>query len=126
MSGIFQAQFVSSRGDSHLIDLNPRMYGSMGLAFAAGHNLPAIWADLLLGQIAAGGPLPRGRALSLGGARPGRLGAAILVGDWRTAVAVLRPRRRTAHALASVTDPVPAAASGRLARMRRLRSRLRH
>ena len=124
-SGIFQAQFVSSRGDSHLIDLNPRMYGSMALAIAAGHNLPAIWADLLLGRSPRVGRYQVGAHFRSEERDLAALGAAALVGDWRTAIAVLRPRRRTAHALASLTDPVPLLLSGRLARMRRLRARLR-
>src|SRR5215211_121052 len=50
-SGIFQAQFIrSARGEHYLIDLNPRIYGSLALAVAAGLNLPAIWVDLLLGR----------------------------------------------------------------------------
>lgn len=119
-SGIFQAQFVASGGTSYLIDLNPRIYGSMALAVAAGLNLPAIWADLLLGRP------PR-----IGAYRPGvrfrseerdlaALGAATLTGDWRTALGVLRPRRHTTHAVAALRDPLPLLTSGRrLVRARR-------
>jgi predicted ATP-grasp superfamily ATP-dependent carboligase len=49
-SGIFNLQFLHGDHGSYLIDVNPRVYGSMALAVAAGHNLPAIWAATLLGR----------------------------------------------------------------------------
>ena len=50
-SGPFQAQFLRSPdGEYYLIDLNPRIYGSLALAVGAGLNLPAIWVNLLLGR----------------------------------------------------------------------------
>jgi predicted ATP-grasp superfamily ATP-dependent carboligase len=48
--GIFQMQFIRRGEVSYLIDLNPRMYGSLSLAVAAGLNLPALWVSLLLGE----------------------------------------------------------------------------
>ena len=48
--GIFQAQLA---GDL-LLDVNPRVYGSLPLAVAAGANLPAVWCGLLRGQLASG------------------------------------------------------------------------
>jgi ATP-grasp in the biosynthetic pathway with Ter operon len=44
--GLFMAQFAGT----HLLDLNPRPYGSLPLAVAAGANLPALYADLLRGR----------------------------------------------------------------------------
>ena len=41
--GVFQAEFAGP----YLLDLNPRVYGSMPLAVSAGANLPAIFCDLL-------------------------------------------------------------------------------
>lgn len=43
--GIFQAEFVGP----HLLDLNPRVYGSLPLSVAAGVNLVGIFCDLLRG-----------------------------------------------------------------------------
>ena len=43
--GIFQAEFVGP----HLLDLNPRVYGSLSLSVAAGVNLVSIYCDLLRG-----------------------------------------------------------------------------
>lgn len=109
-SGLFQAQFIRDpRGVHYLIDLNPRIYGSLALAVAAGLNLPGIWVDLLLG-----------RQPNVGGYRVGtrfrheekdvRALARILLvdggGRWR-ALRGFVPRRGTAHAVFSVRDPIP-------------------
>jgi predicted ATP-grasp superfamily ATP-dependent carboligase len=106
--GIFQAQLA---GDS-LLDLNPRVYGSLPLAVAAGANLPAIYCDLLAGKevrpVRAGpgvfyrwieGDL-RHVAWAVRAGRMG-LGAALLA---------LRPRRRAAHSTEWLRDPMPVVA----------------
>jgi len=41
---------ASAIASAYVIDVNPRIYGAIGLAIAAGQNLPAIWTDLLLGR----------------------------------------------------------------------------
>jgi hypothetical protein len=41
--GVFQAEFAGP----YLLDLNPRVYGSLALAVSAGANLPAVFCDLL-------------------------------------------------------------------------------
>lgn len=103
--GVFQAQFLGQ----YLIDVNPRVYGSLPLAVAAGANLPGIYADLL-----------RGERRTLVRARPG-VRYRWLEGDlrhawcsWRTAqvspiraLSRVRPRRRTAHSTESWSDPWP-------------------
>jgi ATP-grasp in the biosynthetic pathway with Ter operon len=119
-SGIFQTQFISSAGTSYLIDLNPRMYGSLALAIAAGRNLPAIWADLLLGRRPQLGQYEIGVRFRSEERELAALAAAAVAGDWRTVFDVLRPWRRTTHALASLRDPLPLLMSGRLARVRRV------
>ena len=124
-SGIFEIQFVRSGETSYLIDINPRIYGSLALAVAAGLNLPAIWADLLLGKRPQIGAYKVGARFRSEERDLATLAAAIMARDWRTAFDVLRPRRRTAHALTSVSDPLPLLMSGRLARIRRLRERKR-
>lgn len=103
--GIFQAQFAGS----HLLDVNPRVYGSLPLAVAAGVNLAAVWCDLLRGV-----PVPRVRA------RPGvryrwiegdlrHVWAAVRAGRMRLgeALAALRPHRATAHSTFTFSDPRP-------------------
>ena len=110
--GVIQAQWV---GD-HLVDVNPRVYGSLPLAVAAGANLVAIWCDVLQGI-----PVPTVRA------RPG-VHYRWLEGDLRNAVARLRggagvgtvlremrPRAGSAHSVESLRDPRPLIARARYA-----------
>jgi len=52
-SGLAQLQFLRGPRGPALIDVNPRFYGSLPLAFAAGVNLPAAWH-----AVVSGGPLP--------------------------------------------------------------------
>lgn len=113
-SGIFQAQFIHTERGSFLIDLNPRIYGSLALAIAAGVNLPAILVALLAGETVHASPYRVGvryrteqdiRALFHLG-RTGELAAASRG---------LIPKRRTAHAVVSLKDPLPA--MSRLARL---------
>ena len=103
--GIFQAQFL---GD-YLIDLNPRVYGSMPLAVASGVNLPGILGDCILGH-----------APDLVRAHPG-VRYRWVEGDVRNLLAqakrgmlrrtdvldAFRPHARTAHSVGSVVDPWP-------------------
>jgi predicted ATP-grasp superfamily ATP-dependent carboligase len=47
--GVVQVQWLATEDGPLLIDVNPRIYGSLALANAAGSPLVAIWAKLLLG-----------------------------------------------------------------------------
>lgn len=115
--GLAQVQFlVPPGGAPHLIDLNPRFYGSLELAIRAGADFPVAWADLATG---AG---PGARVVSRPGVRYQWLG-----GDVRRALAQRQgglpaDLARTgawalgsAHALWAVRDPEP-----RVRRMARL------
>jgi hypothetical protein len=116
-SGVFSLDVLEGDdGIARLIDINPRPYFSLALTRAAGLNVIAIWADLLLGRTPR---LPRrlrtahfraeehdGRAL-IALAHAGAPGAAL-----RGAL----PRRRTAHAVLSRRDPAPARHILRLAK----------
>jgi hypothetical protein len=103
--GIFQAQFTGE----FLLDLNPRVYGSLPLAVAAGANLPAVLCELLRGEEVASVRARAGvgyrwiegdlRALR-GLVRGKRLGLV-------PALRALRPRRGSAHSVASLRDPGP-------------------
>ena len=123
-SGIFQVQFVHSAGVSYLIDINPRIYGSLRLAVAAGLNLPAIWADLLLGRTPRNGNYRVGAHFRSEERDFALLGMSVLARDWSTVIDVLRPRRGTTHALCSQTDPLPLLLGGRMARIRRGHARV--
>jgi predicted ATP-grasp superfamily ATP-dependent carboligase len=53
--GLFELELIRrADGSFAAIDLNPRVYGSLALAIAAGAPLPAIWCDWLLNR----DPLP--------------------------------------------------------------------
>ena len=105
-SGVFQVQLI----DEFVIDVNPRVYGSLPLAVKAGANLPAIACDADHGRT----PDDVVRA------RPG-VRYRWLEGDVRrllhdigarelspgAAVRALAPRRGTAHSVESLTDPGP-------------------
>lgn len=106
--GIFELELIQT-DDGRLvpIDLNPRPYGSLALAVAAGAPLAAIWCDWLLGR--------EPRVVS---ARPGvryrwedadlrHLTWQLQRGHLRAAAHVLRPHRRVVHAHFQLADPLP-------------------
>ncbi len=105
-SGVFQVQLI----EDQVIDVNPRVYGSLPLAVAAGANLPAIACDAVRGRVpdsvVRGRPGVRYRWLEgdvrsvLHGLRNGDLS------PW-TAVRALLPHRGTAHSVESFRDPGP-------------------
>ena len=118
--GVFQAQLAGP----YLLDLNPRVYGSLPLAVTAGANLPAVYCDLLRGVDreevrTRPGVFYRwveGDLRNLyAGVRDGSLGIG-------AAVRALRPRRGAAHSTESLSDPLPALSRLRFA-MRRARPR---
>jgi predicted ATP-grasp superfamily ATP-dependent carboligase len=109
-SGLAQLQFLlTPEGESSLIDLNPRFYGSLALAVAAGVNLPALWA-----RLATGGTVPYGLE-----ARPG-VRYHWLEGDLRSVLIArpgcparelldcLRYARSAVHSIWRLDDPLPA------------------
>ena len=104
--GIFQAQLAGP----YLLDLNPRVYGSLPLAVAAGANLVGAYCAMLSGEA-----VPPIRA------RPGvfyrwvegdlrSLWTAVRRGQMTAPSALweLRPRRGAAHSTESAGDPRPA------------------
>lgn len=109
--GIFQAQLIGE----HLHDVNPRVYGSIQLAAAAGANLPDILCRLAGGED-VGRPAPvRGRP----GVRYRWVEGDVrhVLTSWRggqlsgpEAVRALRPARATVHPDVSLCDPLPTAA----------------
>jgi predicted ATP-grasp superfamily ATP-dependent carboligase len=107
-SGLFQAQFLHpADGEAYLIDLNPRAYGSLALAIAAGANLPAIWAQLLLGGQPSTADYRAGVGFRSEERDAGALAAAIGRRDWAAVRDTLAPRRGTAYAVFSLRDPLP-------------------
>ncbi len=104
--GIFQAQYI----DGQLIDINPRPYGSMSLAVAAGCNLPELVIELRSGW------RPDAPLRAREGVRyrwiEGDLRHLVERSRGRSmpvdaALRAIRPRRRTAHSVISADDPGP-------------------
>ncbi|HKP16842.1 MAG TPA: hypothetical protein VJT84_00085, partial [Gaiellaceae bacterium] len=58
--GIFELELLDlGEGRLAAIDLNPRVFGWLALAIAAGANLPALWCDHVLGRPAPGAGVAR-------------------------------------------------------------------
>ena len=118
--GLAQVQFLESPRGPAVIDVNPRFYGSLPLALAAGVNLPAEWHNVTLGKRQAE-------------PRPYRQGVRY---RWLEAdiVAAVRGRPRallertpgpTAGAMWAADDPLPAAVLAVKAVTLRARRRIR-
>jgi predicted ATP-grasp superfamily ATP-dependent carboligase len=121
-SGIFEFQLIRTAERAHVIDLNPRPYGSLALAIGAGLNLPSIWVDLLLGREPRIGVYRTGVRYRAEVRELRALAAALSRGRIAAALQILRPRRRTVHSIFSLRDPAPILAvvrraSGRLAKV---------
>lgn len=109
--GLFQVQLLGR----HVIDINPRVYGSMGLATKAGLNLADIVCALSAGEeVGLDGPMR---------ARPGtryrwvegdlkHVRESVAEGDmsWREGLRAVSPSPRTAHGDLEISDPGPSAA----------------
>ncbi len=107
-SGIFQAQFIRSPdGDDCLIDLNPRIYGSLALAVASGLNLPAIWLDLLLGRRPKVGSYRVGARFRQEEKDALALMRMLADGGRIRVLRGMMPRPGTVHAIFSLRDPMP-------------------
>jgi predicted ATP-grasp superfamily ATP-dependent carboligase len=117
--GIFELEIIrSQQGEFVPIDLNPRAYGSMALAGAAGVPLAKIWCDWLLGRERLTGRSPRPLR-----ARPGcryrwevgdlrHIAWQLRRGHLAAAVAPLRPHHDVTHAAFQLRDPLPLLVSG--------------
>ncbi len=117
--GLAQLQFLETRQGLGVIDVNPRFYGSMPLALAAGVNPAAAWHAAIVGD-------------SLPAPVPYRIGVAYrwlegeLTAAMRGSPRLLLERypRPRAGAMWSPEDPVPSAILGARAAGLRVRKRL--
>jgi predicted ATP-grasp superfamily ATP-dependent carboligase len=121
--GVFELECFEVEGRLLPVDLNPRIYGSLALAIAAGANLPAIWVDRLR-RIEAPAVVARpGVAYRWEEAELRHLLWQLRRGNVRSALAVARPLRGVAHAFVEARDPLPVAARPVDVLLRRLRRR---
>jgi predicted ATP-grasp superfamily ATP-dependent carboligase len=105
--GIFEVELVDVGDRLAVLDFNPRPYGSMTLAIHAGANLPALWADSVLGREGGYVQARAGRRYRWEDAEALHLAWQLRRGNVRSAAAVLRPRRHAVHAHFELTDPGP-------------------
>jgi len=116
--GIFELELIHAKATELVpIDLNPRPYGSMALANAAGAPLAAIWCDWLLESRLPTSPGRGGQpqpVVARAGVRyrweDGDLRyvvAQLRRERYRSAIGALRPHGRVAHAHFQAADPLP-------------------
>jgi predicted ATP-grasp superfamily ATP-dependent carboligase len=105
--GIVEVEFA----DGHVIDVNPRAYGSLPLAVKAGANLAAVWCaaardEQPLGQPVRATPGVRYRWLD---ADVRSITAQVRSRDMSipNALRALRPRSGSAHSIEDWRDPAP-------------------
>lgn len=106
--GLANLQFLRRSGSEPLlIDLNPRFYGSLALAVAAGADLPRVWAELAVGrdpgELLSGRPGVRFSALD-----EDLLRARAEPAPVRAALESLRYGVGAAHSVGDLRDPLPA------------------
>jgi predicted ATP-grasp superfamily ATP-dependent carboligase len=107
-TGIFQVQFIHTTSGAHFLELNPRIYGSLALAVSAGVNLPAVWADLVLGHPVRTSSYRIGSRYRAEGNDLRAIASLARRRRARETIRALRPRRHTVHAVFSPRDPAPA------------------
>jgi predicted ATP-grasp superfamily ATP-dependent carboligase len=107
--GVAEIQFIrDAEGRSHLIDLNPRFYGSIALAIAAGADLPALVARDAIGEHLSPTPVrTRVRYQWLEGDLR-RAGIQRCGGRARDLAATFAYARGAVHSIWSRKDPAPA------------------
>ena len=107
--GVFELEVIQTAvGELVPIDFNPRVYGSMTLAAAAGAPLAVVWCDWLMGR------QPTTAVSARAGVRYrweegelAHLGLQLRRRHYGQALAVMRPRRHVVHAQAQLADPLP-------------------
>jgi biotin carboxylase len=127
--GIFEIELIrDDAGRFALIDLNPRIYGSLELAIRAGAPIPSAWCDWLQGRPVRAGAARAGVRYRWEDAEARNLLHLFRAGRIREAASVMRPRSGTAHAYFRLGDPAPlvARAAGMLRSRRRSQRPSKH
>lgn len=105
--GVFELELLAADGQFMAIDFNPRLYGSLALAVAAGAALPAIWAQHRLTARRAATVEARSDVdYRWEDAELRHLLWQVRHGHLAAAVSVLKPRRAV-HAHLRWDDPAP-------------------
>ncbi|HUA45096.1 MAG TPA: hypothetical protein VMA77_07705 [Solirubrobacteraceae bacterium] len=111
--GIFELELIERPGlGLSAIDFNPRPYGSLALAVAAGAPLPAVWGQWLLGRAPRPARARIGVRYRWEDADLRHLVWQARHGHLSSALSIARPRRAVAHAYFQARDPGPLLARG--------------
>ncbi len=105
--GVFQLELIDHDGRLAALDFNPRPFGSMALAAAAGVPLSRLWCDWALGGHPRKTVAPAGVRYRWEDADARVAMWHLRRRQWVAAAAALRPRRRVAHAFFRADDPLP-------------------
>jgi predicted ATP-grasp superfamily ATP-dependent carboligase len=106
--GIFELELLAlADGRFHAIDFNPRAYGSMALANAAGVPLAALWCRYVLGETPPAPVARTGVRYRWGDADYRSLITQVRNGAAATSLLEARPRRGIARAFLAPSDPLP-------------------
>ena len=106
--GLFEVELIRLDGVGFAtIDFNPRVYGSMALAEAAGVNLPATWCDLLLQRDVASATQRLGVRYRFDDSELRNALWSLRRGRVIEGLGILRPRRHVTHAYFRLSDPGP-------------------
>jgi predicted ATP-grasp superfamily ATP-dependent carboligase len=109
--GLFELELIRGPdGTMQAIDFNPRPYGSMTLATAAGVPLAALWSAWLLGERPRPVTTRPGVRYRWEDADARQVLWQLRRRNVRGAVAACVPRRRVTHAFVRLSDPLPLAA----------------
>ena len=105
--GVFEVELVRHGGEFAVIDFNPRLFGSLELITRAGAPLTTAWCDWMLGFEPMEAEARPGYRYRWEDAEARNLSRRLKERRIRSAVGMLRPRRRTAKSFFRLTDPAP-------------------
>jgi predicted ATP-grasp superfamily ATP-dependent carboligase len=105
--GVFEVELVKHGTRFAAIDFNPRLFGSLELITRAGAPLTAAWCDWVLGHDPEVSEARPGYRYRWEDAEARNLWRRLREGRIRSALSMLRPRRRMTRSFFRVTDPAP-------------------
>jgi predicted ATP-grasp superfamily ATP-dependent carboligase len=109
--GMFELELMEHpNGSFGAIDFNPRAYGSLALAVAAGVPLPALWCSWVLGERVEPMQARPGVRYRWEDADLRYLRWQLWARDLDRALRVMRPHRGVVHAYFRFSDPAPSLA----------------
>lgn len=108
--GVFEVELVHHGTRFAAIDFNPRLFGSLELITRAGAPLSTAWCDWVLGFETVASEARAGYRYRWEDAEARNLWRRLREGRLRSALSMLRPRRRMTRSFFSPTDPAPLAA----------------